>query len=257
MTTPLEDILPGDGGAVPGAGLPNADLSQPEVGSFQQEQPQQHPEQGAQPPEGYVPIQALDAAREKSRAREQELEDVRRQLAAFTAPPQPQPQQPKRPEFWEDPQGYLAVRDQEAAQQQRLMREQTSLIIAEQAHGRDVIQKVVSELDAEMKRDPQLNAAVHARIYQIAHPYDELVKIHRERSALQTYGADPEAYIKAEVERRIQEAQGIQQPPVPQQQPAKPAMPSSFAAASSAGPRSAQQWTGPKPISEITKGSRD
>ena len=91
----------------------------------------------------------------------------------------------------------------------------------------------------------------YARIMQARHPYGELVRWHREQTALTRYGADPEAYIKAEVERRIAEMQG-QQP----QQAAHPSSPQSLPSnmtqgRASAGSRNTPGMNGPLPLSQI------
>lgn len=237
----------------------NPEPVEPQAGEGQQIEPGQ-PE--AQVPEGYVPQQALHAARESARemkerlaALEERERTYQQMLAQMRQPQQPQaPQQPvEKPDFWTDPEAYLRAQLEPVAQQQTNMREQVSQMMAVEKFGAETVQTAYQTLDRDMSSNPALKAQVMARLEASPHPYAELVKIHQERSALTRYGEDPEAYIKAEIERRMAEMTGGGAPAQPS--PHQPqAMPSSFAAGRSAGPRAAPQWSGPKPLSEIMGG---
>lgn len=218
-------------------------------------------QQEPQAPEGYVPQQALHAARETARemkerlAAAEERERSYQQMLARYSQPQPQaPQKPaETPEFWSDPEGYLKAQLEPFAQQQASMREHVSQMMAVEKFGAETVQTAYQSLDQAMSTNPALRAQLMARIEASPHPYAEVVKIHQERSALTRYGEDPEAYIKAEIERRMAEMTGGGAPAQPSSQTPQ-AMPSSFAAGRNAGPRATPQWSGPKPLSEIMGG---
>lgn len=227
-------------------------------------QPEQTPPAGEadpnlqqqRPPDGYIPIQALDARLAKQQERfdaQMRERDARfqQQLAAYQ-PRQPQaPVQP--PDFFENPDAAFQHRMQQAVaplqQGQQGMVENFSKMMAAEKFGQEAVDKAYSEMAQRMQSNPQASQFDYQRIMSSPHPYGELVKWHKAQSALQTYGDDPNAFIEAEIQRRM--AAGGQQPnPAPQaQQPS--VLPTSFSKARSAGPTGMPQWTGPKALSDI------
>jgi hypothetical protein len=224
------------------------------------QQQQQEPDK---PPPGFIPQQAFDArmakAEEKFNERysalEGQLQNAMRQLAQFQHRP-PQAEAPKPPDFFENPDAAFEARLREAISP--LQRGQTSIVenfskmLASDKFGEQAVNQAMAELTARVNANPQGMHPVYQRIMANPHPYGELVRWHKEQAALKTYGDDPEAYIKAELERRLA-AQGDQQQP-PQQQGQQQQMPTSFANARNSGPRAAVAFSGPKPLSEIMGG---
>jgi hypothetical protein len=81
--------------------------------------PQAAPEAG-KPPEGFIPIQALDARLSKAEEKYQAMlreqaEHFQRQMASFQQQ-QPKPEPPKKVEFFEDPDAAFDSRMQQAVQ---------------------------------------------------------------------------------------------------------------------------------------------
>lgn len=278
---PLEDIMSGQGADAPAldnnapadgstsgrhehrgdGGRFAAQQQQDDAGTAQQDQ-------GRRPPEGFVPIQALDARLAKQaegfeKQLRDQAENFQRQFAVFA--PKPQAEAPKPvPHFFDDPDAAFDNRLRAAIdpiqQSQTSIVENFSRMMASDKFGEDTVNAAMSEIEKRVNQNPQGMRATYERIMRAPHPYGELVKWHKEVSALSTYGDDPEAYINAEVERRIAAAQGGQhqdggqqhQPQTSQTQPQ--AMPRTFAQSRNNGPRSAPQSSGPRPLSEIMGG---
>ena len=231
----------------------------------QPETPQQQQVEPEKPPPGFIPQQAFDArmakAEEKFNERYSALEgqyqQLMRQMQQFQQrPAQPVEQKPP-PDFWENPDAAFNARLEQAispiAQTQSQIVENFSRMMAADKFGEETVNTAMQDLTTRVSANPNGMRATYQRIMNSPHPYGELVKWHKEQSALKTYGDDPEAYIKAEVERRIAEMGNQQQQQQPaQQQPQN--MPTSFAQARNNGPRAAVAFSGPKPLSEIMGG---
>lgn len=164
----------------------------------------------------HIPISALLDEREKRQAAAREAEELRKRLEAYEA----QKQQP--PDFYENPEQRLAM---ERAQMQHVLwneRLNTSEMIARNAHGDDAVDAARDAFMAEAERNPTLRAELQRQ----QNPYGYVVNWHKRQAVLSRLGDDPEAYIQAEVQRRLQEAQAAPKPAAP---------PASLAAAPAAG----------------------
>jgi hypothetical protein len=214
------------------------------------EPPAAQPPAAPEPPPGYVPIQAMDARLAKSEERLQAVIQQNQQMLQALQGYAPKPPPAVAPDFFDNPDAAFEYRIQRALEpvQQRLQAqlEQTSSTIAMEKYGKEAVLEAYAALAQRVQAlgpsDP-----VYARVMRSPHPYGELIGWHQEQSALQRYGSDPEAFIKAEVERRLAEAQGQ----TGNRGPAPP-MPATFTGATpSVGPRSASSYGGPRPLSEI------
>jgi hypothetical protein len=234
---------------------------------------QQQADQGQQvdkPPPGFIPQQAFDArlakAEEKFNERYAALEAQLNQFRNNQQfQPRPQAEAPKPPpDFFENPDAAFQARLQEALsplqQGQTSIVENFSRMMASDKHGEETVNKAYQDLQSRVNANPAAMRATYQRIMQSQHPYGELVKWHKEQSALSTYGDDPEAWRNSERERIraeiLAEAQGGQpngQQQTPQQQVPQN-MPNSFAGSRNNGPRSTPGFSGPKPLSEIMGG---
>lgn len=222
--------------------------------------------EGGKPEPGHVPLQALQAEREKGKAARTEAEQLRQQnaelIAALTrGQPQPQPQpteKPKAKNFWENPDDFLAEKlspVQQSIEQQRIG---LSTLMAVKDHGADTVKEAQTALGEALKanrNDPTLIALEQSSQTSI-HPMEDLVAWYKRRQAMADIGEDPAAYRERVRQELLAEFQPATPAPTPPQQPAaKTPMPSNFAGARSEGPRTGVTYTGPKPLSEITKGS--
>jgi hypothetical protein len=238
-----------------------------------QQTDQQQADQGQQvdkPPPGFIPQQAFDArmakAEEKFNERYAALEAQLNQFRNNQQfQPRPQAEAPKPPpDFFENPDAAFQARLQEALsplqQGQTSIVENFSRMMASDKHGEETVNKAYQDLQSRVNANPAAMRATYQRIMQSQHPYGELVKWHKEQSALSTYGDDPEAWRNSERERIraeiLAEAQGGQpngQQQTPQQQVPQN-MPNNFAGSRNNGPRSTPGFSGPKPLSEIMGG---
>lgn len=211
----------------------------------------QEPPKAVEPekPAGMVPQQALHAERQRARALEQQMNELRQMVERLQPKPaNPEPQDPLA-QFVADPNSFLQQQVAPISQQLAETREMMMEMYALQNHGAEKVQ--AAKQAAEELRDagdPYLPVLI-GRLKSAANPFDELVKWNTERSVLTKMGSDPEAYINAEVERRL--AERAQQQPAAAQ-PSQ--IPPSLAGARSAAPRqSGAVYEGPRPLSEIMK----
>lgn len=276
----LDEIMSREGEAMPEQDI-NPIETQPEPQVEAQAEPDEASDPEPQADErGMVPHQALHAAREQGKKRyteavteferrqkesdernEKRFADMMALLQASRQPGQPQPeqtpQQPQEaPQWWDDPDKAFEQRASQALDPVRQSLMFNARLTAEAIHDRETpgavkeAEEAFNAAAAAGRIDPE----IHRRINASPNPYHAAVQWHqhvKRQEAASKFGDDPEAYIAAEIERRLAAAQtGQSQPP---QQTAQ-AMPSSFAAGRSAGPRAAPQWSGPKPLSEIMNG---
>lgn len=221
--------------------------------SQQPAEPQPPATQEQRPPEGYVPIQALDARLAKERERyETQLQQRDLQIQQYlrqSQQPQAAPKPP--PDFFENPDAAVDYRVQEKLRgavdpiQQQLMF--NAKLVAQSIH-KEKLDPAIRAFD-DAVASGQIDHADVQRVRGSPNPFHAAVEWHSQRSALQTYGSDPEAYIQAEVQKRIdamqQQAPQTQQPPV---------LPTNFAGTRNSGPSTAQAFSGPRPLSEIMNG---
>lgn len=230
----------------------------------------------------FVPQQALHASRQKEReaseqaktvaaerdaerqARERlerELYELRGQFTAFQQQPRA-PEAPLQPppDWWTDPDAALKARLQpieerlrDAGQGPQQVRESMSRMIALDKHGPEAVNAAYRAADEAMRSNPAMNAMLRARLSASEHPFGELVKWHKEQTALSRVGDDPDAFIEAEVARRLA-GREQPQPEEPAQPRAPQPMPTNFANSRNAGARSAPAWGGPKPLTDIFGG---
>jgi hypothetical protein len=245
----------------------DAEFHQKQEGQQVQQTEQADP---SKPPAGFIPQQAFDArmakAEEKWQERYTALEAQLNQFRSQQVQPQQQaaPKQPFADQLFADPEAAISARLQEAispiAQGQTSIVENFSRMMASDKYGEETVSKAYQDLQSRVMSNPAAMRATYQRIMQSQHPYGELVKWHKEQSALSTYGDDPEAWRTSEREKLkaelLAEMQGGGQPngqqQAQQQQPQN--MPSSFAGARSNGPRATPGFSGPKPLSEIMGG---
>lgn len=212
-------------------------------------------EQQKQPPQ-MVPASVLAEERRKWQAKVREME------ARYSAPPPPQPmqmpqQQQAAPpqDFWADPEGYFQHR--ETALMARVQQEMVNRSLATTeaiAKAQPDYEEAVSAMEQIASVNPaarqyiaqQLNAQPAPALWA----YEEGKKLLAQQkwAPVVQQHADPEAYVAAEVERRL--AERAAQMPAPSPAPQPP--PASLASARSAGPRSGPgKWTGPTPTTQI------
>lgn len=162
----------------------------------------------------FVPISALLDERDKRQAETRKREELEQQLQRYQ-----QPQQPEQVPT--DPSGiiqYALAEQQRIAFNERL---NTSELMARQAHGEDIVSEAQQAFLAAVGQNPMLQQQLQGQI----HPYDFVVKWHKQHKLMSEIGQDPEAWRKSEAEKirqqvlaelqgqGVQPAQSSQQPP--------------------------------------------
>jgi hypothetical protein len=162
----------------------------------------------------FVPISALLDERDKRQAETRKREELEQQLQRYQ-----QPQQPEQ--IPTDPSGiiqYALAEQQRIAFNERL---NTSELMARQAHGEDIVSEAQQAFLAAVGQNPMLQQQLQGQI----HPYDFVVKWHRQHKLMSEIGQDPEAWRKSEAEKiRAQvlaelQGQGVSPAPSSQQPP--------------------------------------
>ncbi len=220
-------------------------------------QPEGQQQEQRTAPDGFVPIQALDARLAKERERadaalRQQAEQFQRMMQTFQQQARPAPEAPKPPDFFENPDAAVDYRLNQAMQPvqmgQQAIVENFSRMMAMDKFGEEAVNAAYQDLQTRMQSNPRAVQFDYQRIMTSPHPFGELVKWHKAQSALSRYGDDPDAAINAEVERRLAE-RAQQAAPAAQQTVDPNSLPTSFNRNS--GPASAAPYSGPRPLSEL------
>lgn len=175
------------------------------------------PAVGAEEPEtGNIPPAALAASRQKAREKEQEAEQLRTQLAELRGQVdvltrqtrqvhQPAPkieEQKPTPEIWEDPNGFVQAALNPV---QKAMQEQMLAFAKDVAVMRHTEEKVTAAEQAFMQaaQNRTLDPADFDRVIGAKNRYSACVDWHQRQQTLSTVGNDPNAWLEAEIEKRL------------------------------------------------------
>jgi hypothetical protein len=157
---------------------------------------------------GTVPVSAVQAEREKRQTAQHEAEALRREIAELRGmvqanrQPAPMPQQETTPvTIWDDPDGFLKGQIAPLQNQFEEMREMLWESQATQRHTAEAVQAAKDAATAVFGT-PQ-GAALHQQITASGNPFDNLVKWHKQQQAFARVGDDPDAFIAAEIEKRM------------------------------------------------------
>ncbi|MND21597.1 hypothetical protein D3C87_626300 [compost metagenome] len=217
----LEEILSGDSNAAPVDTTTTTERTRDEAGRFAAQTDTQppvtqtdadateHPDDVAQHQNG-VPVRAVKDEREKRQAAQAEAEQLRREMAELKGQitllsqqrqPAPQPHQEQQPvTLWDDPENYLKGQLSPVQQQLAEVRE---LIFENQAAQRHGVDKVQAAKDAADALDPTGKVNLHRELMSGGNPFDNLVKWHQQQQVMARIGNDPDAWLQAELEKRL------------------------------------------------------
>lgn len=163
-------------------------------------------------PQGHIPPAAIADARQKARETTAENDTLRRELAelrgyvqSLSHRQQPQaPQEEAKPaDFWDDPDGWgnkLVTPIQQQLQQQN---ERWSRRFAEQQHGAETVNAAYQALGQAMQAGEPGAIAEFQRLKQSDHPFGEIVDWHKRQETMKTVGNDPNAWLEAEMKKRL------------------------------------------------------
>lgn len=156
-----------------------------------------------------VPVAALQAEREKARTARDEAEALRREIAELrgmvTAQRQPASAQPAAEAapatIWDNPDGYVDSRLTPIQQQLMDQREFLSETLAVQAHGAEAVDAAKKAIE-QVAATPEGQQIIR-KMMQSRHPFNDLVSWHKQQAAIQRVGNDPDAWLEAEMEKRL------------------------------------------------------
>ncbi len=214
------------------------------------------PEPAEQQPNGFVPVQAMDAERSKRKALEERYEkdmrEMRERLDRLSQPAQPAEPQAPPPSMFDDPDAYLKL--QMAPIQGALQETQEALweLRAERKYPAEELQAAKKAAEA-LFGTPE-GRALHQQITSKGgNPFENLVEWHKSQSVLSEVGTDPEAYKQKVIAEYLASQQQQPQAAAPTAPAAAPVLPTAFSSKPTSGPRGGPEYGGPRPLSEIMK----
>ncbi|WP_408953045.1 hypothetical protein [Lysobacter sp. Hz 25] len=194
----------GEGSDDKGTNPPEAPPQQP----AQQPTPEAGAPTAPHAPDGFVPLAALKAEREKRQNYETEISTLRKQLEerpASAAAPAPQADTARAPappaDFWMDPTGFVTSAVQQVSAESR-----NQLYAALEDHARTVhtdFDDVMKVVETEAKKHP----AIAAEILASPNPALAAYKRGKELMQVQTVLSDPDGYrakVEAEVRAKLE-----------------------------------------------------
>jgi hypothetical protein len=169
---------------------------------------------------GNVPVGAVQAEREKRQEAQHRAADLERQLAELRGQvtllsqqrqPTPQPQEQKAPiTLWDDPDAFLGSQLTPITQQMQEMREELWESRAASVHTPEAVQ--AAKAAAEKLFGTPEGKVLHQQITAAGgNPFDNLVKWHKQQEALAKVGSDPDAWLNAELEKRMNDPEFLAQ----------------------------------------------
>lgn len=165
----------------------------------------------ADKPNNGVPVKAVQEERQKRQDAEASAEALRRELAEMRGQMQAlmsqrqqpaQQQEEKQPaSLWDDPDAYLKDQLTPVQKQMMEMREFVSENLAVQAYGAETVEAAKKAIE-QAAHTPEGQQTVQ-KLMQSRHPFDDLVKWHKQQETMTRVGSDPEAWLNAELEKKM------------------------------------------------------
>jgi hypothetical protein len=230
----LDDVLSGK--------EPDPIENQPE------EQPQAEAPETLDEPQAETPDEAPQEA-PKEEAKQDNMvpasvvAELRQQLRELKQSQQPQRPPPQVPDVLDSPQEYARFMQSQSQQLAQNVKLDISEEMARTTHGDDVVDAAFQSLQAAK------DAAAWQKIVQARHPWNELVKWHKQQQVFSEVGDDPTGWmekqreaIRAEVEaelaaKQIRDAAGQRAP--------------SLANATGKGGNQSAKWDGPVDLDDL------
>ncbi|MDC9825670.1 hypothetical protein PRN20_18200 [Devosia sp. ZB163] len=178
-----------------------------------------------------IPPARLREEADARRAAERERDELRGRLAAYESQqrqPAPQPAQQQQPnEFWDDPDGFVGAKLTPIQQEMVEMRAMLSHTRAVSEFGHEAVVAAHTAMKQAIEQGALDGAAVNARLQASRDSVGDIVRWHQGQKArenMQRIGGDPDAWLAAELEKRmsdptfqaqvIERARGTAQPAV-------------------------------------------
>lgn len=158
--------------------------------------------------QGNIPPARLKAEAEKRREAEADAAALRREIAELrgmvtaTRQPAAQPQQEAAPAtLWDDPDAYLKSQIDPLQTALLTQKAEFSKMIAVEKHGEEVFNAAESALE-QAAPTPEGQAFIQ-KLRASAHPAEDLIKWHKQQQSIARVGNDPDAWLNAEIEKRM------------------------------------------------------
>lgn len=171
---------------------------------------QQPPQAQLEHPQGFVPSGRLREERERAEAAERRFNEAQanwqRQFEQLqTRLPQPEP--PKRPDVFENPDAFLDHGVKQAIEPIQgefgKLKEFYSKREAIRDHGMEKVSAAYNAIAEGLQtRDPEAQG-VYQRAMQSMDPFGEIVAWHQQKTVFSQIGHDPNAWFEKELERRM------------------------------------------------------
>lgn len=209
---PEAPIAPAPETPAPEAGQPRDEVGRfapkaTETPAAEQPQPEGQP---AQPGNHQVPLEALTAIRGENRDLKHQLQQALGRLHALEQRPQAQPQAPAQPqpkrEFWDNPDEYVAEQLTPFQQQQVELNARLSHVAAVQEFGRETVTSAYEAVNEAIARGELDRNTVNGQLAKSRDPVGDLVRWQKGQQAkanMQRIGDNPDAWLEAELEKRI------------------------------------------------------
>src|SRR6516164_2044998 len=160
-------------------------------------------------PEGVIPPYRLREESEARRRAEQELSELRAQIAAFKVSQQQQQPPQKKLDIFDDPSAFVRQEMQPVIQQMqaeyRLTLERQSTENAQRFYGHETVDNAYNTMAMGMRNsDPQAWAVYHSAMASHV-PFGVITRWFVDRQTLNTIGGDLEAYKKSILEQAMRD----------------------------------------------------
>jgi hypothetical protein len=177
----------------------------------------------------------------------QEAKALRERIAALEAQSRQPPQHQQQPQHPAQPQQQRLhpVLERQLAEMRFDLRLEVSQERALDKYGKEALDAA----GAAFQQAAAQNPALFAQFREAKDPVGEVVRWHQKQQTLDKLGDNPEAYIEAEVAKRLEAMR--QAPATPQNAKPKPNLPTDLSGAPNVGSRNGRQWSGPTDLSDI------
>lgn len=203
----------------------------------------------------HIPITALLDERDKRKAAQREADELRRWKAEQEAKAAQPAEQPKAPDLYQDPEAFAKHFEQQVEQRLSQQRLALSESWAKRNHADyDDTMKVFEGM-------AQANPAMVKQMLAEADPAEWAYQQATQHKRMQEIGADPDAWAKRRALELLEQDEALRAEivgkyapqPSPAPTPAAPPvqLPTSLAAVTSSGARTAAPWQGPTPLETL------